>query len=646
MNLTKPISLYDIIGSKFKIPQTKMLKWSKQMTNGICVLQKYGIAHRFLKLKHLVISNHNLLIVGWSKAVPFWDSNKEKALLQQKEVRCPRNNFLPPEAFQSEYDPSKADVWAIGITMVAMATQRYPFRVNSSVSFPTQWRRFCRAHKMNPKMQSLCNRIFKPDPKERALPRAILNDELFTQSTVSNTSNIVKSSCSSTRGLISNASSKPISRPSTRLSQNSNSSKKSKNSASPSWWRGLQNRSQNFSSQLKSKHRSGLSRISGFRSEPYRSTLKSGESFRSCPSNPQYYRTPKSHSSFGAMVSMKTSGSLKGSNTKFAQITKMTKSKQKLKQAGGVGTTPQAYPPATSLAGFSAAPSYGMSPGFQEIPSAQKVVTQGTPKASSQPKVPGMVRGMVPPKAAQAKALPTTATPQKVSSQPKVIAPKKATSQPKIQNPIQPFPGKQPKQSAGPLKQKSAPKVPSKGKLKKVCGPPPLTQPKGSVGKQQPAMQGTKQVPKLDKKSAAKVKGKLAPKIDKVMREDILKELGDDPDEKEDGGEDEEAEAGEEEGADEEQEEGDAGEDVAEENDAEAETEDELYDPEEAADKANPEEADGEDQGKAVEDAAEVDENETDTDLNKNAEEEEGEDGEEEEGEDEEAGNEETDAEE
>lgn len=173
-------SLYNMVVSSKDLPPERIRKWIRQMTEAVVVLQHYGIAHRFLKLKHLLLSKKdNLKISGWTKSVMFWDPSKKKLLLQHKECRARKNNYLPPEAFRNNYDPSKGDVWAIGVTLVNLCTHRYPFHVRAKLKFAKQWRMFVKKHQMNPIVRNLCNKIFVIDLKKRIKARDITKEEYF-----------------------------------------------------------------------------------------------------------------------------------------------------------------------------------------------------------------------------------------------------------------------------------------------------------------------------------------------------------------------------------------------------------------------------------------------------------------------------------
>ncbi|KAH7646548.1 serine/threonine kinase-like protein 1 [Dermatophagoides farinae] len=155
-------------------------RWTVQIVKGIAKMQEYGIAHRFLKLQHILFdSNQNVKIAGWSKSVLFWDSNNDCPLLQNGERRSRKNCHLPPESFRGVYDPSKVDMWSLGVIMVCLQTRSYPFNVNSTSKFSAQWRQFVVKHEMNRYVRAACNQTFFIDPKRRARPTDFLNHPYF-----------------------------------------------------------------------------------------------------------------------------------------------------------------------------------------------------------------------------------------------------------------------------------------------------------------------------------------------------------------------------------------------------------------------------------------------------------------------------------
>ncbi|XP_027204450.1 uncharacterized protein LOC113798160 [Dermatophagoides pteronyssinus] len=174
-------TLYDLVKSPTPIKPDEIREYMRAIVSGISVLQKLGVAHRYLKLQHILFDmNNKIKLCGWSKAVFYYQIETKKVHLQSVERRVRRNYFLPPEAFQKSYDPSKADIWSIGVLLVSMTTKRYPFNVrDDKTKFSNQWRDFVRKHEMNAHVRSLCNKIFVLEPKGRIDCDRILTDRYF-----------------------------------------------------------------------------------------------------------------------------------------------------------------------------------------------------------------------------------------------------------------------------------------------------------------------------------------------------------------------------------------------------------------------------------------------------------------------------------
>lgn len=126
-------SLYDLVKSNQSQSAADIRIWTKAIANGVHELQRIGVAHRAVKLQHILFDYEaNPKLCGWGKSVFYYEPNKKRILLQRKERRVRHNYHLPPEAFMGSYDPAKADIWSIGVILVAMCTKRYPFNVRDS----------------------------------------------------------------------------------------------------------------------------------------------------------------------------------------------------------------------------------------------------------------------------------------------------------------------------------------------------------------------------------------------------------------------------------------------------------------------------------------------------------------------------------
>ncbi|UXI17816.1 rab11-2 [Sarcoptes scabiei] len=176
-------SLYLILLDRDDFSPDDERRWTMQIVKAVEKMQAYGIAHRFLKLQHILFdARKNIKIAGWSKSVSFWDVDQNCALLQNKERKSRKNSHLPPECFRSVYDPSKIDMWSVGVLMVCLNTGCYPFNIKSMSKFSAQWRQFVLKHQMNRFVRAACNKTFYIDPNQRARPTEFLEHPYFCAS--------------------------------------------------------------------------------------------------------------------------------------------------------------------------------------------------------------------------------------------------------------------------------------------------------------------------------------------------------------------------------------------------------------------------------------------------------------------------------
>lgn len=189
-------TLYDLVKSSNPIRVDDIRSYMHSIVAGINVLQNLGIAHRYLKLQHILFDyNNQPKLSGWSRAVFAYDLSSKSILQQNCERRVRRNYFLPPEAFLKPYDPLNADIWSLGILLVAMSTKRYPFNVrDDKTKFSTQWRDFIKKHEMNVFVRNLCNKIFILNPDRRIKCDKILEDPYFKISKIKLTPLSIKAS--------------------------------------------------------------------------------------------------------------------------------------------------------------------------------------------------------------------------------------------------------------------------------------------------------------------------------------------------------------------------------------------------------------------------------------------------------------------
>ncbi|KAF7491815.1 Serine/threonine-protein kinase PKH1 [Sarcoptes scabiei] len=210
-------SLHHWVKKRKPIGPRLMRRWSSQLLNGICFLQNNAIAHRLLRLEHLILDqNYNLKIINWRKARPFWNESGVN-FIAKHEQRSRRNNHLPPECFNDCYDPRFIDVWSFGSILCSIAMNRYPFkRMNKEINRDVElaWRKFKIRHRIisieNDPMRSfgydlrsgkstleskriecfrgpkylkqiisIVDKIFRQDPKQRCTVSSIQSEEFF-----------------------------------------------------------------------------------------------------------------------------------------------------------------------------------------------------------------------------------------------------------------------------------------------------------------------------------------------------------------------------------------------------------------------------------------------------------------------------------
>ena len=176
MDEIKPISILMMIKQHYRISEFETREWVHSICHAIRYIQQYGIAHRNIKIDHIHFDlNRKVKLTGWNRSVLFWDPTNEQIVEQYKEIRSESNCHMPPEAFSNYYDPSRADIWSLGVLLSTIHTRRNIFKVKSKVSFAMQWVAFASKHRFNEHVYSLLQYIFVFSPQERPSIDQILN---------------------------------------------------------------------------------------------------------------------------------------------------------------------------------------------------------------------------------------------------------------------------------------------------------------------------------------------------------------------------------------------------------------------------------------------------------------------------------------
>ena len=86
-----------------------------------------NISHRDIKFDNILVSEQNEI-----KIIDFGFAVKRANNTERISNFCGTPNFMAPEIIKRvAYDPSKADVWALGVLLYKLVMDRYPFASNS-----------------------------------------------------------------------------------------------------------------------------------------------------------------------------------------------------------------------------------------------------------------------------------------------------------------------------------------------------------------------------------------------------------------------------------------------------------------------------------------------------------------------------------
>lgn len=167
-----------------KINQNQAREWLRSLCDLCYYLHRRGIAHRSIKMENFIVGTERdgPKLTGWSRAVIFFDLENRKILLQDKERKSTELYHMPPECFEQSYNPIDADIWSLGVFLIAIHTRRYVFNVKSKIDFDTQWKSFVQKHrKIHPIVLDLVSRIFiGHDPTKRITLNQLISHEYFT----------------------------------------------------------------------------------------------------------------------------------------------------------------------------------------------------------------------------------------------------------------------------------------------------------------------------------------------------------------------------------------------------------------------------------------------------------------------------------
>ncbi|OHS96756.1 CBL-interacting serine/threonine-protein kinase 4 [Tritrichomonas foetus] len=164
--------LADHITDGIPMPETTMKLICLDTLNALTYCHKNGIAHRDIKPANILIDKYcraKLADFGLSQHV-----QENEYLLRFGGSRP----FLSPEIIKRKrYDPMKADVWALGIVFILMATGKVPNLVQNNGDI-LETRVF---DNINPNLVALIQPMLDPSPEKRPTMEQILQMDYLVQ---------------------------------------------------------------------------------------------------------------------------------------------------------------------------------------------------------------------------------------------------------------------------------------------------------------------------------------------------------------------------------------------------------------------------------------------------------------------------------
>ncbi|KAK9708123.1 serine/threonine protein kinase [Basidiobolus ranarum] len=155
-----------------------------ELIHGLAYLHHRGVAHRDLKLENLCLDKDgHLKIIDFGFATLFRNSSSHETIYAKGVFGS--NGYIAPEVWTREsYDPSKGDIWALGILYVGMRTRKFPWeRATIEDSnfelFSHSWDAIRLFDQCPPESIPLLKWILEIEPSCRATIQDIVRDPWF-----------------------------------------------------------------------------------------------------------------------------------------------------------------------------------------------------------------------------------------------------------------------------------------------------------------------------------------------------------------------------------------------------------------------------------------------------------------------------------
>lgn len=120
-----PYDLYHLLKKSPDTPIETLGKYCHDILMAIKACHDHNIAHNDIKPSNLLIDKYGRIKICDFGLTSVYDDMKCKSTYKGTML------FKAPELFRKQdYNPMKADIWAIGVTFYYMVTQTYPFYAN------------------------------------------------------------------------------------------------------------------------------------------------------------------------------------------------------------------------------------------------------------------------------------------------------------------------------------------------------------------------------------------------------------------------------------------------------------------------------------------------------------------------------------
>lgn len=108
MDEYSPTNLGEVI-QRAKSSDQDVCKWSRQLAEAYNFMHSFAIAHLNIRSENVIFDkNSNVKVIGLARAFLYFNLDQETLLKAAKVPKTPYNDHLPPECFDSSFNPQPA----------------------------------------------------------------------------------------------------------------------------------------------------------------------------------------------------------------------------------------------------------------------------------------------------------------------------------------------------------------------------------------------------------------------------------------------------------------------------------------------------------------------------------------------------------